>query len=147
MIASACDGYRKAGRLNDEAVCRGVQARVLLAAKRPSEAIAGLDEARRVGAAGSDLHAARVFGIDDAYVRGMVGREPERDAAALRLASWIEGARKVHCVYDELAARLSRTLVELAGGKKPTETLTQVAADATAHGFLQIAADARAKRR
>jgi tetratricopeptide (TPR) repeat protein len=145
--AAACDALRAAKVLNDEAYCRAVQARALFVAKRPAESLAVLDEAAGVADAGGDKRVARLFAIEDAYVRGMVGPGPLRARAMERLDAVIEQARAVSTLTDELDARLARTLVEQAAGRTPRESLAALEREATARGQGEIAALARARRR
>ncbi len=145
-LREACDALHPS-RLMDEARCRGVLGRALLAAGRPNDAIAALDVEEPRADAGGDKHAARLFAIDDAYVRGIVGPEGARRVAIARLEEALSEAHAVGAALDVLCARLSLALVEIAGGRAPREPLSTIAREATAGGFVGVAAEAKARKR
>ena len=146
-VTAACETHHKGHRLGDEAWCRGVEARLLLAAGKRAEAIAVLDGASSLLSTGSDLHAMRLFGIDDAYVRGLVGPAAPRADAVARLDPLIARAHEVGCIGESSTPRLARSLLEIARTDAPRESLASIAKEATERGFVHIAAQAKARVR
>jgi tRNA A-37 threonylcarbamoyl transferase component Bud32/tetratricopeptide (TPR) repeat protein len=146
-VTAACETHHTGHRQQDEAWCRGVEARLLLASGKKADAIGVLDAAAPLLGSGADLRAARLFGVEDAYVRGVVGPAEPRAQAIARLDGFIARAHDVGCIGDELDARLARSLLEIADGRTPRESLASIAKDATSRGYLEIAAHARARRR
>ncbi len=146
-VTAACDAQHAGRRFGDETACRALEARLLLAAGKRAEAIAALDAASPLLVGESDFRAARLLGVEDAYIRGMVGAADRRGDSIKRLDALVARAHDVGCIGDELDARLARSLVEIADGRAPRESLASIAKDAKAHGFLLVAAHATARRR